>query len=160
MFPRAVHMDHFVTPPRAYVAGGTGPAGQVLATLVSPVAQVVNLELVVNPHVPDLSTSNSTGVTQKGVTGNFVEIFADGADLYIIVGASIARVQSPSPTGYGTLTASGTYNGVTGACWKVPNGTSIKFVPQYQQDKYMGVIASATGAMRMAQVNPSSGGGM
>lgn len=160
MFPRAVHMDSFVSAPQAWATGATGPMGQVMAARVSPVAQTVNLELVVNPPMPNRATTNTQGVTQKGVLENFITIYADGADLYIVFSRDAAKVASPSPTAFGTITGSGTYQGVTGACWIVKNGESMRLVPRQGQDKYMGVAASATGAIRMYMSNPSTGGGM
>lgn len=160
MFPRAVHMHDFVVGPQAWATGATGPQSQIMAARVSPVAQTIDLEYVVNPPLPNLASSNSSGVTQKGVTGNFVSIFADGADLYIVLSKTADKVASPSPTAFGTITGSGTYQGVTGACWVVKNGTEMRFVPRYGQDRYMGVAASATGAIRMYMSNPSTGGGM
>ena len=160
MFPRAVHMHDFVSAPQAWATGATGPQGQVMAARVSPTAQLIDLQLVVNPPLTNRSTTQTQGVTQKGVTENFITVYADGADLYIILSKDAARASNPIGTAFGTLSGSGTYEGVTGTCWLVKNGTEFRFVPRYGQDRYMGVAASATGAIRMYMSNPSTGGGM
>lgn len=157
--PQNIVRNQFVSPPRAY--GPTGPVGQELVATVSPTAQVVALELVVNP--PPYNWNNERGAAQqKGVTGQYITIFADGCDLGIVFADSIEKVTggaAPDLSKRGTLSGSGTYQGATGVCHRIPSGQSLRVNPCVGVDKYMGVVASATGAMRMYQSNPANMGG-
>jgi len=163
MFPKAVEADHHVSAPRAFRAqpaaptGPIEPMGQVLAVNFSAVAQVVDLEAIANPPFNDLSSQqyNRTG---KGVVGNFITVHAEGQDLYFIVGKTQAQVTGMAATTVGALTASGTYQGATGAAWRVPANTNFKFTPGIGVDRYMQIAASTgTGTMRLYTSNPING---
>jgi len=157
MFPRAVAADHLVTSPRAWSANvGTGPAGQLLVATVSPVVQYLDLESIVNPPRADYANVQSSKTT-KGVTGNFILIHAETADLYISVGKTVAQISGVTGGAKGTITGSGTYQGATGAGWRIPANTTYKFAPSPGQDRYLGIAASATGTMRLYQANDNTG---
>lgn len=163
MFPRGVAANNLVTSPRAWnpavgtgPQGGTGPAGQLLVATVSPVAQYLNLELIVNPPRQEaFSLGNSK--TSKGVTGNFIQVHAEGADVYIVVGKTVAEVSGMSGGTRGVIGASGTYVGATGTTWRIPQNTTYKFAPSPGQDVIMGVAASATGTLRLYMANDLTG---
>lgn len=170
MYPKSVINSHFVTPPRAYnpntftptggVPVGTGPAGQVLVAAFSSTAQAVDLRQVVNPQQRDLANLNSNAGSGRGVQGNFVQLHAEGQDLYVILGAEKADVSGVSATARGTITASGTFQGATAMAFRIPEGQNYKFVPAPGVDNWLGLVASGsgTGTVRMYMSNPPNGG--
>jgi len=155
-FPVASRKHDFVNPPRNY--GPTGPVGQVLVATVSPTAQYLNLQLVVNP--PPFSLANSLQgqirPNAPGLTENFITIYADGFDLGVVVGISADDVSGASLTAKGTITASGTYQGATGVVWRIPSGSQERFLMQPGQDKFLGVVGSVTGTIRLYQSSPDN----
>ena len=165
-WPVSSRKHDFVSAPRAYgPTGGTGAPGQVVAATVSPLPQVINLVLLTNSNrVYDASVDGlSNQIRNGGVTNNYVTLFADGCDLGIIVGPSIAAVGGPQATGaapvlatVGALTASGTYSQATGACWRIPSGTKERLLLQPGIDLFLGVVASATGTLRLYQSSPDN----
>lgn len=179
-WPVASRKFEFVSPPRAYgPTGGTGPAGQVVAALVSAVPQYLNLQLVTQANrVYDASVDGLAGQNRNGpgVVNNYVTLYADGCDLGIVLGPTAFSVGGAtgaafSPTGVatggvtgalpdlsakGTVTPSGIYNAATGACWRIPSGTKERFLMQPGQDLFLGVVGSATGTLRLYQSSPDN----
>lgn len=169
-YPKPITASHHVSSPRAFRQQGapagsapTGtvePAGQVMAFPFSTVAQVIDLEAIGNPPFQNQSNLayNTTG---KGVVGNFITVHAQGQDLYLSVGATGPQVTGISAATVGAITASGTYQGATGAAWRVPANESLRFIPQPGIDRVMAVVASTgTGTCRIYQSNPSNGGSL
>ena len=163
-YPTEVRKFSFVSPPRAY--GPTGPVGQSIVTQVTPTAKYINLELTT------LGLKFDSNDTQKcqgagappgqpvGLTGCYVTIYADGADIGIIVGATAASVSSsnaPSLSAVGTVGATGVYAGTTGTCHRIPSGTERRYLMQIGQDNFLGLVGSATG---IARIHQSSGYGI
>jgi hypothetical protein len=163
-YPSEVRQYSFISPPRAY--GPTGPVGQEVAFTVSSSARVLALQTTTFGLVYDAgSCQNDTGLgappgMPQGLVGSYVTIFADGADLGIIVGQTLASVSggaAPALAAVGTLSATGGYTGATGTCHRIPSGTSERYLTQIGQDNFLGVVASATGTCRVFQ---SSGYGI
>jgi hypothetical protein len=162
-WPVASRKHDFVTAPRAYgPTGGTGPAGQVVAALVSPVAQYLNLKLVTNENrVYDASVDGLAGQNRNGpgVINNYVTLFADGCDLGIILGPTVASVAdgaAPVLATKGSIGASGVYQSATGVCYRIPSGTKERLLLQPGIDLFLGVVASATGTLRLYQSSPDN----
>jgi len=133
-----------------------------LAVTVSPTAQVINLQLLFDQAYNAGFAFTSQQQAQNiggpsGVTGNYVTIYADGSDLGVIVGVSLASVTGsnvPALATVGTLSNSGTYQGATGACHRVPSGKEERWLMQPGYDNFLGVVASATGTLRMYMSSP------
>jgi hypothetical protein len=161
-FPQASRKHDFVSAPRAYgPTGGTGAPGQVVAATVSPSPQYINLQLLTNANrVYDASVDGlSNQVRNGGLTNNYITLFADGCDLGIIVGPSVASVASgaaPVLATVGSIGASGVYNAATGACYRIPSGTKERILLQPGLDLFLGVVASATGTLRLYQSSPDN----
>lgn len=154
----------FVSPPRAY--GPTGPVGQEIVFPVTLSAEVVNLEIQTFGLKYDASqVQNEQGVGAPtgqaiGLVGSYITIYADGADLGIIIGATIASVSggaAPNLAAKGSLGATGVYTPATGTCHRIPAGQERRYLTQVGQDNFLGVVGSATGACRLYQ---SSGYGL
>jgi len=153
-FPEQSRKHDFVNPPRNY--GPTGPVGQVLVATVSPTAQKINLQVVVNP--PPFSLANSLGGQKPpgatGVVNNYVTIYADGCDLGVVVGVDSDAVSGASLTAKGTISATGSYVGATGTVYRIPSGSKERFLMQVGQDNWLGVVGSVTGTIRLYQSSP------
>jgi len=158
-FPKQVRQFQYVTPPRQLSATGVG---QEMAVTVSSTAQVVNLQLLFdqayNAGFAQTSQQQAQNIGgPSGVTGNYITIYADGADLGIIVGVSLAAVTSPNSPALatvGTLSGSGTYQGATGACHRIPSGAERRYLVQAGYDNFLAVVGSVTGTMRLYQSSP------
>ena len=180
-YPQASRQYHYVTAPRAYNA--TGPNGQVVVAAVSASGSVVDLSLLTFSLPPNLIAAQSSGLLGPGVTNDYITIEADGQDLGIIVGPTLASVtggSKPVLTTYGALSATGTYQGAAGTCFRVPAGTSVRRIPlpppanvpgtgngptgpNYQNpvfggDRYLGLCAPSgqTGIARIYQSSPDN----
>ena len=162
-WPVASRKHDFVSAPRAYgPTGGTGPAGQVVAATVSSVAQYINLKLVTNENrVYDASVDGLSGQNRNGpgVVNNYVTLFADGADLGIILGPTVESVSAgaaPVLATKGSIGASGAYQSATGVCYRIPSGSKERLLLQPGIDLFLGVVASATGTLRLYQSSPDN----
>jgi hypothetical protein len=158
-FPQGSRKHDFISAPRAYgPTGGTGAPGQIVAATVSSVAQYLNLTLLTNSdRVYDASVDGlSNQIRNGGITNNYVTIFADGCDLGIVVGPSVAAVSAPVLATVGSIGASGSYVQATGACWRIPSGTERRFLLQPGLDQFLGVVGSVTGTLRLYQSSPDN----
>lgn len=141
----------FVSPPRAFAA--LGAPGQAVAFAVSAVATYVDLSAGFSQAAKDLQQS---GQDPKSPTRNYLTVSADGVDLGVIFGPTAASVTGgnvPVIATVGTL-AAGVYTGAAGTCFKIPNGTSVRFLPQPGVDLFLGIVASGNGTCRLYQSSP------
>jgi hypothetical protein len=169
-FPQASRQRHFETSPRAY--GPTGPMGQVAVAAVGGAGIVIDLALLTFNTPQTLETADGSALVGPGVLKSYITIEADGQDLGLIVGPSIASVSGsafPNLLQVGSFSATGTYSGATGTCYRVFAGDSIRIIPQpgpsngvptgvYQGDRYLGVAAPSgmTGTVRLYQSSPTN----
>lgn len=131
-------------------------AGTVLNFTVTTAAAVVNLATAGGPAAEGMGLSNAqppTGAPASGAVFNpagwverWIDIYADGADLGIVVGDTSASV---SATNAPVLATTGTTVATAGQCWRIPNGTYRTYFVT-SDSAFLGVVASAAGTMRIA----------
>ena len=141
-----------VTPPRA----GINIVGEPAAFAVTTTAGALDLRSISNPAT-DLSNVNKS--QRNGAVGQYITIFADGADLGLVFGKTFASVSSanvPALATVGTVDGStGVYTGVVKTCIRVPSGTFYDVNPT-TEDLFMGFVGSTTGVCRVWQSSPSN----
>lgn len=82
------------------------------------------------------SSNVDAGASQLGLVNSYVELQADGGDVYVCFGATLAAVSAgnvPNPATTGVNAA--------GACVKIPNGTS-RNVRLTTGTQFMGYVTS------------------
>lgn len=116
-------------------------AGQLYCVAVSAVASSVDMSTI------GVQTQNMGGstATSTGCLNRYVHIYADGADLYIITGATQGAV-----TGGNVPAAATVGKNVAGVAWKIPSGTYQPFRFAVGVDNWLGFVASGAGTMRIA----------
>lgn len=159
--PTEIRKYQFVSPPRAY--GPTGPVGQEIVVGTSPTPHYLDLSkltygLSYSTVSPDAAQgAGSPPNIAEGAIGNYITIYADGADVGIIVGATAASVSggaAPVLSAVGTISGSGTYQGATGTCHRIPAGQERRYHTQLNRDSFLGYVGGASGTMRIYQSNP------
>jgi hypothetical protein len=153
----------YLSPPRAF--GAAGPPGQVMVIPVTTAAAYLSLSgstfgVQYAAGLPQNVTGvNAPAGAPQGLMGVYITIFADGADLGIIVGSTAALVSAgnaPVLANAGSVTA-GVYTGTAGTCHRIISGTERRYLTQIGQDIFLGYVGSTTGNMRIFQ---SSGYGI
>lgn len=118
-------------------------AGQCANVAVSTVAIAVDLRLVGN-QTPNLASATS----KVGAQQRYVTIFADGADLGVIFGATLASISGGNVPALATLGTN-----VPGVCGRIPNGQERSYYVAAGTDVFVGIVGSAAG---FARITPSS----
>lgn len=130
----ATRQSDWISPPMVGTDGKF--AGAALA--VTSTASYVDLTTV--PAVPAQwggVASGTTGWLPPGTTyqpnalGGYIDLYADGGDVYILTGPSAASVSAanvPNPATTNTVTT-GTLTTAVGACICIPAGTRLTFKP-------------------------------
>lgn len=145
-------MFHWVSPPRA---SNQGLIGEVAAIAVSAVAGVLDVRTVA---AQVYSAASADGNQMLGLVGQYITIEADGADLGITFGPTLASVTGahvPALAGVGTVNGSGVYTEANTVCYRIPNGQERRFLLQKERDLFLGFVGSAAGTMRLFQSVPS-----
>lgn len=155
MLPKNIVKNQFYTPPRASNPTGTGQ--EIVFPVAPNTAGVINLTVV--PVIQPYNASASQTQERTGVVGHYVTIYADGVDIGVIFGVSLASVSSggaPVLSAYGVASATGGYTGATGTCHRIPAGNERRYLLQEGVDLYMGYVGASgpTGAIRMYQSDP------
>lgn len=152
--PLALRKANFYSPPRV-----NGATGNVAAITVSAAAGSLDVRsLSCGPSATQ--GQYNAAQTQQGFQGamdQYITIFADGADLYVVFGPSQASVtggNAPVVATVGSVSGAGVYTDAAGTAWKIPNGQSLRVLPQLNQDAFMGFVASGAGTMRIFQSSP------
>jgi hypothetical protein len=127
--------------------------GEEVVFGVSTTPVTINLKVLVQTPY-DASQEQSS--QPAGVLDNYITIFADGADIGIVVGISQLLVGTVSLSAQGTVSATGGYSGATGVCHRIPAGAERRYLMQNSQDNWLGVVGSATGTVRLFQSNPAA----
>jgi hypothetical protein len=118
MMPRAMHQYQYVSPPRQ------SGIGQIMTVATSTTASYVELDVLFNPSY---STVSAQTKVSKGVTDNYISIFADTADLGVIFGTTAASVtdgNAPILSANGSLSA-GIYTPVAAGAGTVTGSTDV-----------------------------------
>ena len=145
-----------VTPPRAY-ASAPGPIGEPVVLAVSGTPGALDLRSFSQPayNIQQASTQN-----RQGAVGNYLNLYAETADLGLIFGVSFASVtgaNAPVLATVGTVSGvTGVYTSAVGVCIRIPAGTIYEFVPQEGVDLFMGFVGSVAGIVRLWQSSPSN----
>jgi hypothetical protein len=175
-----------ITPPRAAqlgVPGGpvilsVGPVAGVLAlgsiypqpppaTIVSTVTADSGLASPTT-GIGMYAPSSNFSMQTNGVIGQYITIEADGTDIGIICGVQLADVSNNLATGgannapdfsiIGSVSATGVYTAAAQSCFRILDGTSVRFRPATTQDQYLGFVGAQSGTMRIYQsTNPGAG---
>jgi hypothetical protein len=144
----SVKQSNYITAPIAglvtNLATSTAAASQDLAA-VGQVTSNMRLE----GSLPQSSSGTVTG-SLNGAIGCFVEFYADGADLGLVFGSSLAAV-----TGSNVPALATTGVNTAGVCLRIPAGTYRTFYIT-ALTRYLGYVASATGNMRIAVTSMGS----
>jgi hypothetical protein len=168
---QATRQFHFVTVPRAH--GASGPTGQVAVFQVGTAGKVLDLTKLTFGEVTDLQQAMTANLLGPGVEQDYITIEADGQDLGIVFGPTLASVTGanvPSLTAYGSVDGNGIYTGVSGTCFRLFASNAIRVIPcngptpaasalkpnVYQGDQFMGLVMGATGTVRIYQSSPDS----
>ena len=115
-------------------------AGEISNISVSAVAGSIDLTTIGPQLEPDAKTPQRT----KGMPGHYMSIFADGADVYVLFGATQASV-----TGGNAPVIATTGSNAAGCCVKSPNGQERQIRPAVGIHNWMGYIASGAGTARV-----------
>lgn len=125
-------------------------AGKIACKAVSAVADASGLDLAT---VGDVGSSNFgtnnrptlTDGTGPGCVGHYASFYADGADVYVIFGATQAAVTGANVPVIAT-------NGVnaTGVAWKIAKDTFQPFKIN-PDTRWVGFIGSGAGQLRIAK---------
>lgn len=152
--PLSLRKANFVSPPRV-----NGTTGNVAAITVSAVASSLDLRTLSRGASATQGQYNSAQTQQgfQGAMDQYITILADGADLYVVFGpsqASVTGANAPVAATVGSVSGAGAYTDAAGTAWKIPNGQSLRVMPQLNQDAFMGFVGSAAGTMRLFQSSP------
>jgi hypothetical protein len=156
--PEGARKNLAIQPPRAFVSGGGGQ-GQVAVLAVSATPIAIDLTRGFNPVYPPTTGLGSVAQGAKPLitTRNYLTISADtGADVGVIFGPSVAAVSggnAPVLATTGSL-VSNVYTGVAGTCWRIPAGTSQRFLCAQGVDNAVGIVGSGAGVVRIYQSSP------
>jgi hypothetical protein len=155
-----VRKSLWISPPRAY--GATGPNGQVMVIPVSATAGYIQLNTATFGQSYSMGTSmlvtgtNAPSGAPQGLMGCEISFYADGADVGIITGSTLASVTGgnvPVLATAGSITG-GVYTGAAGTCWRILQSTSIRVMTQVGTDLYLAFVGSGTGNLRLYQSSP------
>lgn len=141
--PIAARQYFAATPPRAH---GAALPGECVVLATGTVASYLELDTLFAAASPLVGNLNFPGAVNQ-----FVEFFADTADLGIVFGPTAASVSSsnaPVLTQDGTVTT-GAYTGHAGTCYRIVAGTSKKWLLQLGVDLFVGFVGSTTGQLRL-----------
>ena len=147
--------NQYVTPPRA--TESPAAIGQVCVLQTSTSASYLELDSLFQQKVG----SGTPSQQRAGVVGNEVTIFADAQDLGIIFGPTAASVTGsgsanvPALATYGSV-SSGAYTAAAKSCWRIPAGTSLRFLLQQGVDNFLGFVAAGSGLLRLYQSSPGT----
>lgn len=148
--PVASRKADFQTPPRAFEADGH--EGQVAVLAVTTTAIAVDLTQGFSQAAYD----RTRGKDPKSPSNNYLAIISDVA-VGVIFGPTLASVTSgnvPAIATTGSL-SSNVYVGVAKTCWLIPASTGMKFLLQPALDKFIGIVGSGNGVVRLYQISPS-----
>lgn len=153
-----VRKNLWISPPRAY--GAAGPVGQVIVCQTTTTAAYLELDsttfgLSYNYDSPmNAQGTNAPAGSPQGLMGCCVTIYAETTDLGVVFGQTAAEVNgssiSPALATYGSV-AAGVYTAVAQTCWRIPAGTSQRFLTQIGVDKFLGWVAAGNGLIRIYQ---------
>jgi hypothetical protein len=137
--------------------------GSIAVLPVTTSASYLNLALLYTQSpgstLPAGAALNSSfSDQQNGVQGTRVVLYADGADVGIILGAlsgDVSGANAPVLATQGTLVG-GAYTSAAGTCWRIPAGTTFEFEPVLTQDFFLGFVGSTSGSLRVFQVSGSN----
>jgi hypothetical protein len=122
------------------------PRGGLIACLaVTTSASSQDLRLIDNQTVKQ----SSSATLQAGITGCFVDFYADGTDVYLIFGSTSAQVTSgnaPVATTTGVNTA--------GVAFHLPSGQSHSWYLEKGTDNFIGFVGAGSGYLRIARSSP------
>ena len=150
----AARKNFFFTGPRS---SGLALPGSLAVIAVTTGASYINLSLLYagsgNPTTP-------SGSQIQGALNQFISVYADTANVGIVLGVTAAQVSgssAPSLTGAGSV-SSGVYTPVANntECWVIPAGTFVRFSPMLTQDLFMGFVGSTNGYIRIYQSSASN----
>ena len=162
----------YYTPPRAYVAPaatttlGTpaGYPGQMIVLGTSATALAIQLsaaQMGMTYSAEHVVTDNAIGAPNgmpSGLTGVDVTILADGQDLGVIFGPTLASISGPNApllTAVGALT-NGVYANAIQTCHRIPSGQERRYNTQQGIDLWVGIVAAtSTGFVRIFQSSPN-----
>lgn len=151
MYPLTSRMNQALTPPRK-----NGVAGNAAAITVSAVQSAIDLRSLSGAATNPQNPTQSDG-QKNGAVGGFLTVEADGADLFVLFGDTLAAVtggNKPVAATVGAVNGSGVYTDAAGVAFKIANGTFQRFWLQDQRDYFMGFVGSAAGTMRLYQSSP------
>lgn len=163
---KALAQSLITTPPRGYSPAG-GPFGQEVVFVPGTTAVYLDLRALAFGvyYDPTAAVSNAgIGAPAKGpggAVGSYITIMADGGDLGVITGATVATVtesNAPSLTATGSVSSQGAYTGLGGCCHRIKDGAERRYRLQVGQDNYLGVVGS--GALVVCRLYVSSEAGL
>lgn len=161
-YPRELRQYAARSPPRAYVASAVAAEGVGQVIVIATTTSAAYLDLFTTTFgmqyaSGDAQLAQGNGApsgSPQGLVGVFVDIFADAQDLGVVFGNTAALVSgsgvAPSLTAAGTV-AGGVYTAAAQACYRIPSGTSQRFLTQIGQDNFLGWVAAGSGYIRIYQ---------
>jgi hypothetical protein len=136
----ATRQSDFITPPRA---------GQIAAIAVTSTAGSQDLRLCGQQTVSMANANQQAAQATPGLPGHYATFEADGGDIYVLFGPTLASV-----TGGNVPVIATTGVNAAGACFKIPSGQNIQCKLEVTTDLFIGFITSATATLRIAQSSP------
>ena len=130
------NLSDYILPPRA---------GFLTAITVSVAAGSQDLRLC----GIQLFNSSNTANSKPGFQGKYITLFADGADVGVIFGQTLASV-----TGANAPVLATTGVDVAGVCWRIANGGKESYLIAAGYDVFIGFVGSAGGVLRIAASSP------
>lgn len=144
MQTEATRQSDFIRPPRAgqvaNVTVSTSPASQDLSLIGYLVMDMSNMDKE--------PAAAQTLPNAYGLIGHYITIYADGADLGVLFGATQAAVTTTNAPVFATTGVN-----VAGACMRIPAGQERCFKIT-ESDRWLGVVGSAGGTARICQSSP------
>jgi hypothetical protein len=130
----------------ADLSGEPGAAGASASIPAINSQQATNV-LPVKPSaaVSGSSTSTPAELPKPGFVGHFCTFFADGADVGVVFGPTLASVNGGNAPNLATQGNAGT----AGACFRIPSGQALRFAV-LGDHRFLGFVGSGNGTLRIA----------
>jgi hypothetical protein len=109
-------------------------AANYLAPLINTAALVRQGQLACTTSVSGVDVGASL---TKGKDGHYIDLQADGADIYIFFNTSAAGTPDPAATGVGV-----------GVCWKIPDGSTLSCRLVASYTFLRAITATGSGSLR------------
>ena len=112
-----------------------------------------------------LFTDSTAGTFTTAMVGNLIQISGDATNpsnngifevLAFISSSQIRISNNAAVTTTGltwTVITGGAYTGTAGTCYRIPSGTSARFLTQIGRDLFLGYVGSGSGNLRLYQSN-------